>query len=158
MKKILFLFLLTLSTFQLQAQTSEDCSTLSFKTKEEVKATEPCILEFSEYILSKPSTKNDALGLKYRQQVLLWMEKTEYTFSLNEKIMKVFKKDNTLLFGVYTAALSKAAITEKEKFEKTGLGLFVDYVKDPENEVAPTKEIKQLIADWDKGTIEGYLK
>jgi len=158
MKNLLFLFALTFLTFQLHGQTSQDCGTVSFKTKEEVKASEPCILEFSEYILSKPSGKDDALGLKYRQLVLLWMEKTEHTFTLSEKIMKVFKKDNTLLFGAYTAALSKAAITEKENFGKKGLGLFVEYVKKPENKVGQSKEIKQLIADWDKGNIEAYLK
>jgi hypothetical protein len=141
-------------------QTSQTCDTVYLKTEKNLKNAEPCVIIAADYVLSNPLHGNVQLYYDYRRFILAWMDKTpDYSFSLNDKMMAICKEgDNLLLFGVYTTCLAKAAIQAKSDFVSEAIGLFVNYIKNPDNKVAQTSKIKKLIEDFNSNKIEKYIK
>ena len=158
MKKILFIIFISLS-FNSYSQDISGCDSIPMSNETDAKNAEPCVLKLSEYALSEPMTGYSEQAHYARKVVIAWMGETpDYTFSLNSNIMKIFKGDNILLFGTYTCCMANAALTQEGDFSKHGLGLFVEYVTNPKNQVKQSKSIKILIKDWKKGEIDKYIE
>ena len=159
MKKNVLLILFIAINYFANGQISESCQSIQMKTPQEIKSSEPCILEYANYVLNKKLGDSDETASIARKAIISWMEKTpDYTFTLNTSLLKVCKDDNILLFGVYMACMTKAALTTKGDFNKEGIKLFVEYIINPTNNVKQDKNVKKLIDDYNKNNFEKYYK
>lgn len=157
MKKLFLVALLALGLAG-YSQNQPKCDSVSLKTAEDVKNSEPCVLKAAEYVIGQPVQGSTDLTKKYNAFILVWMEKAEYTFSLNDKMTDLFKDDNIFLFGTYMACLSKAAIQLKKNFDTEAIKLLVEYINNPANKVKQTSKIKQLVKDYNDKKLDKYLK
>jgi hypothetical protein len=158
MKKIFSAVLLLALNFAGFGQSAPKCDSVSLKTAGDVKNSEPCVLKAAEYVLGQPVQGSTDLTKKYNAFILVWMEKADYTFSLNDKMTALFKDENLFLFGTYMACLSKAAIELKKDFDTEAVKLLVEYINNPANKVKQTSKIKQLVKDYNDKKIEKYIK
>jgi hypothetical protein len=161
MKKFVLILSLTFISINVCiGQTIFSCDSIELKTVQQMKQAEKFVLTAADYVLSKPLHAKDSLVNEYTKFILTWMEKTpNYEFTFNEKIMDLCKDDeNVLLFGVYTTCLAKAALEVKKDFVPNAVKLFVAYIKNPENQVKQTSQIKKLIDDFDSNKIDKYVK
>lgn len=152
MKRALVIILIFAANISI-AQTN--FSKVKVKTKEEVKEAEPQILEACDYMLSHKYDDKDYTFLSAQSLLIKWMEKTEYTFMLNEKMMECCTKKNNLL-GIYLAALAKGQLAYESDFAKNGVLEFVKYVTNEVMRVKKIKSIKTLIADKEADNLSEY--
>jgi hypothetical protein len=134
------------------------CDSAYLKNTTTIETNDSCLKAGADYVLSCPLHGNPAQHDHYMQFIQSWMEKTpDFTFNLNDKILNLCKKDNLLLFNIYLACLTKAAIEERKADSHRAIRLFAAYVQKPENRVKQTARIKKLIADVANNEIQKYL-
>ena len=83
------------------------------------------------------------------------MEKAEYTFTLNNKVMECCTKKNNLLV-IYLAALAKGQLAYDADFPKNGVLELIKYITNKDMGVKKTKPIKALILDHESNNLSGY--
>jgi hypothetical protein len=155
MKNVLLLFLLFSSGF-ISAQDYN----VPLRTTADCKAAEPEVLLAANVIMSKPL--ENAESKKATAFVLTWMTNCEYSFELGGNIIKLAKKENVNLLGVYMAAQSKFVLEnltkskDKEAIAIAAYTALAEYAAKSENGVKQTKEVKKLIAAKEAGTIKEY--
>lgn len=147
-----FIFLIGISFIS----TAQDCVSLKMRTAEEVKAAETCILRSSDFILNTVLNKQGIQAVESRKAVILWMEKTSYSFTLTGATNDI-TKNNTDLFGVFLACLAKATIENNKVSEKEAINLYANYVKNEKNGVKITGKLKKFLKDIEKGNFSKYL-
>jgi len=158
MKQALIIVLVFIGV-QLKGQSISGCENVSLKSNIEIKEAEPCVKKLSEFALMQPMIGCSEEGHYARKVVYAWVESTQdYTFSLNNSVMKIFNDKNLLLFTTYVACLANAALTKGASYEKYGLELFVNYIRNPDNKVDQSKLVVRLVSDWDNNKIDKYLK
>lgn len=158
MRKSLLLVFLAINCFA-YGQISDSCKTIRMKTPIDIKNCEPCILQYTNYVLMQKLWESGETGHEARTAILAWMDKTpDYTFALNSEIMKVCKGDNVLLFGVYTTCLAKAALTTQGDFNQEAIRLFVGYIRNPESNVKMDGKATKLIDAFDRNDYQKYYK
>lgn len=157
MKKIVLILACSMYANMSFAQTADPCDSVSFKTPADIKKSEACVLQASSYILSKPISGNPPLYDVYSAFILTWMDKSpDYTFALNENIMKVFG-DKDPLFGVYLTCMAKAALDAKKVNNEGAIKLLVDYITNTDNKVKQTSKVKDLVEAQKAGKISKYI-
>jgi|GEM_PF-3166823 len=136
---------------------------IAVKTPEECKLAEPKVLEAANLTLDKPLRVKDNAILKARSLVVAWMSNTsDYTFSINEKILKL-TKSNELLFGLYMACMAKYALEHPDKaknetqLQMGSYTILADYIEKKENGVEITKPIEKFLAARKAGKLEEYI-
>lgn len=157
MKKLLVLAALALN-FVAFSQTENKCDSISLATAEAVKRSEPCVTKAADYLLSQPLNNGNESKKQVTAFILMWMEKAEYTFTLNADMVGLFKSDNEELIGIYMATLAKAAIEFKKDFDKEALKLMVKYIENPDSGVKKTSKIKKFVKDCNDNKFEKYIK
>lgn len=163
MKNLLFLFFFLLGAQSLWAQLP-DFNSIPLDKKEDYNgAADEAALKAARYLLSSPMDKEDIDRLRSTAYVIRWMTGTpNYTFSLGGQVMRFTKKNDDLL-SVYMAALTRAALENKdeakdeEKLNLRAIKLLLDYAKVKENKVKINAELRKAIEAYDKGELEAYL-
>lgn len=160
MKKIIILLAGSFFTTLSYGQVSHSCDLVYLSNETNIRNADSCVNIAADYVLTHPLHGNAQIYHDYRGFILAWMDKTpDYTFSLNDKMMKICKEDdNLLLFGVYTTCLAKAALQFKKDFNSEALKLFVTYIKNTDNKVKQTAKVKKLIEDFNANKIDKYIK
>ncbi|WP_295674720.1 hypothetical protein [uncultured Mucilaginibacter sp.] len=149
MKKLLLLLVVIAAGSSAIAQTMPPIDGLKLTTKEDYRAADTIALQVANYILATPSDEKSTPRLNGTSFLLKWMGGTaDYSFDLDEKVIKYFVKDLDLM-GVYMAALTSSALqnkTPKDSKSLTTLAAkrFVEYINTPANNVKMNGKLKKL--------------
>ena len=158
--KKLLLLLLFFSIYSFTfAQDIDNCLSINVETPESCQRAEPCVNRLCDYVLGFSMNEGKQEVHEARTLILKWMNITQnYGFTINSKMMKLFKDDdNLLLFGIYMVSMAKGAFTSREKQDYEGLKLMVTYIENRNNEVVQTKAVKEFLKNWKKGKIDQYI-
>ena len=117
MKNYLTLFLLL---FASAAFAQTDFTKISTGSVEDCKAAEPQVLEAANLILSKPV--NDASLKDARSFLIRWMTSTEYSFTLDSKVLDMTKKKGNENLLAVKQLLNIADAAENELDEAIARG------------------------------------
>jgi len=141
------------------AQDITGCEAISLSTESEIKEAEPCIIKLSAYVLTQPMMGSSKQAHYSKKVVYNWIDVTpDYSFSLNNNVMKIFEDNNVLLFNTYISCLANAALTKENDFEEYALELLAIYLREPDNKVDKSKAIEKFLLAWDTKSIKKYLK
>ena len=122
----------------------------SLQKMEDYVQAEPKVLACSNYLLSTPHQKENMNRLLAMQYILKWMEGTDYTFSIDAKVVEL-TDGNSDLFGLYMATMPKVVLENKgtnlsaDEVHNQVFSLLVSYCKEEKNNMKPTKKLKKLI-------------
>jgi len=148
-KGILFLaFFITSLNLMAQDFTTLDINSLN-KPEDYIKA-EATVLECSNFLLNTAHEENNLNRLTAMQYILKWMEGTDYTFSIDSKVVELTDGNNDLL-GLYMTTLSKVVLENKganlsnDEIHNRVVDLLIAYCKNESNNMKPTKKLKKLM-------------
>ena len=165
MKSIFLCLLLSGVLGSALAQDFSALQSITFQTKEDYGTQETTALECANFLLaSKFDHLESDVNCNYALQfVMKWMEGTpDYTFSIDEQIMKAIKS-NSYLLGIYLSAMTKyvlenkANATNEKEVQYNSFVLFLDYCENTANQVKANKEIKNLSKAKNEGRLKEYL-
>jgi hypothetical protein len=137
------------------------CKGTSLDTPEEVKKAESCVLTAADYVLTRPLTGNPPMYKTCQAFLITWMEKTpDFSFNIKSEIASLSKdkEESQLLFGVYIACVSKAAVELRKNFEPAAVKALAVYIKNPDHKIKQSSKIKKFLEDCDKNDIDKYYK
>ncbi|MEQ3662432.1 MAG: hypothetical protein ABNG98_03850 [Flavobacterium sp.] len=147
-KSFILFFVLITSVFY--GQDFKLLDNYKFDKAESYNIAEPHVIESSNYLFTTPVEENNLNRLVAIQFILKWMEGTNYTFNLDSKVMDLVGENQNLL-GLYMAGMSKVVLenkssklTDDEVYDKV-LVMLVDYCKNKENNLKPTKNLKKAM-------------
>lgn len=149
MKTILFCLLMLPALVNF----SQDFKTISEITLDkpgDYEDAEPYVLESANYLFNNPVDKDENNRKIALSLILRWMEGTSHTFILSEHVTNL-TKGSTELFGLYLAGMTKIVLeNEGEKLSNDTIyseveKMLVDYCKNDQNNIKPSKPIKKLM-------------
>lgn len=153
MKKIVFLFLITLTSTMCFAQNFSELAQTELKSKESYKSAESQVITCANYLFNTPANQSELNRLNAIKFIMKWMEGTpDYTFEIGEKAMKLTNGETDLL-GLYIAALSKVVLENttgklnSDEIYNQSETLLANYCAIAENKIKSSKKIKQLIKE-----------
>jgi len=146
--------LLTLCYLGLNSSAQSNYATVPLDSPEDIKLAEAKVTEAATIILATPTNQDNREILEAQMFILRWMEKTEYSFTLNEQMINCCKKDD--LFGIYLAALAKGQLSFESDFSLNAVKLFIAYVSNPKMEIKQTGAIKKLLKAKNDGNLSIY--
>jgi hypothetical protein len=153
MKKIIFLFLIVLTSTMSFAQNFSELAKTEFKSKESYKPAESQVLTCANYLFNTPADQSQLNRLNAIKFIMKWMEGTpEYTFDLGENAIKLTNGESDLL-RLYMAAMSKVVLENttgklsSDEIYNQSEKLLVNYCASADNKIKPSKKIKQLIKE-----------
>ena len=145
------------------SQTMPDFELIKMERASDFKAAEPFVIQTAVYLLSTPIGKKGDNRLKSMQFIFKWMSGTpDHAFILNEMGQQVGKESQDI-FGVYMAAMSKAALDHKavpkdmKVVKLTALNMLLDYCENKANQIKVTKQVKKLSEARSRGELETLL-
>lgn len=145
------------------AQTSVDFEKVTLEQKTDYKTAEPQVAAAAQLLLTTPIEKDNLQRLKATSFVIKWMGGTpDYTFSLGDKDIKVFKKDLDIS-GLYFAAMVQACLQnpatcgDAKAVRLQAYKTLIAYVSQETNHAKPSKELKKLIEAEKNGKLEEAL-
>ena len=156
MKRFFLTLLVLLFSFAAFSQSMPAIDSIKLSSPTDYRAAEPVAVRVCNYILSTPSDQKSLPRLNGTKFLLDWMGGTpDYTLDLDKKVIKYFEKDLDLM-GVYSAALTSAAIenkTVKDSKMLTYLAVkkFIGYISNSSNNVNLNGKLKKLIEADQKG-------
>ena len=153
MKKFIFLFVLAGLQVGVFAQDFSKLADIQLVKPGDYKSAEIQVGKCADYILGQALDANELNKLQCLQFIMRWMEGTpDYTFAIDSDFVNFCGKDVSLS-GVYMAALSSAAVSEKftdkspEKLTANARELFLDYCANPANKVKQNKAVKTALKE-----------
>lgn len=153
MKKIVFLFLIVLTSTMSFAQNFSELANTELKSKESYKPAESQVLTCANYLFNTPADQSQLNRLNAIKFIMKWMEGTpDYTFDLGENAIKLTNGETDLL-GLYMAAMSKVVLENttgklsSDEIYNQSEKLLVNYCAVAANKIKPSKKIKQLIKE-----------
>lgn len=155
MKKIIFIFLITLTSTMTFGQNFSELANVELKSKESCKSAESQVLTCANYLFSTPADQAELNRLNALKFIMKWMEATpDYTFDLGEKAMKLTNGETDLL-SLYMAAMSKVVLENtagklsSDEMYNQAEKILVKYCAVADNKIKPSKKIKQLIKEME---------
>jgi len=151
MKKIVFLFVLSLACTISFGQNYSKLASVNFEDDAGYKAAETQVLECANYLLSNPVDFDKFNRKNAFTYIFKWMEGTsDYTFAVDEKAMKL-TDDSSELLTLFFTSMTKAVLenpntklTDMQIFE-TAQGYLADYCANSANNQKPSKALKKVI-------------
>ncbi|MBP1673245.1 MAG: hypothetical protein H6Q25_1060 [Bacteroidetes bacterium] len=165
-KTLLFhLFFLAITVVTI-AQKAPKVSDIKFDSNTNYAEYESLALQCADFILQNNYETNSSNidNLNAFLFMINWMTGTpDYSFTIEDKITKICKKQS-LLSSVYMAASLKYAIEHKNDkpsandINYNGILIFIQYCENPENGVIIKGEMKKLITAKNENKLKEYLK
>jgi hypothetical protein len=122
-----------------------------FKSASEYEEKEEQVLICANYLFDHPVDKNDMNRLVSMQFIIQWMSGTpDHTFSLGKEATDL-TKGNADLLGLYMAAMSKVVLENEgaalndTQISQQATELLLNYCENPDNNLKPSKKMKQLL-------------
>ncbi len=151
MQKSLLLTVLVTFCVTSFGQDFSELSNYNFDSVQSYEVQESNVLVCANYLFNNPSDKDKLARLVSTQFIFKWMYGTpDYDFTIDEKAMEL-TKGNDELFGLYTAAMTKVVLdnkdeklTDEEVYNKAK-DILVDYCSEPSNKMKPSKKIKKIL-------------
>lgn len=165
MKSILLTALLCFFGFtSIMAQDYSGLEKIELKTKEDCRANDNKALECAKFLLSTPDVEENLQCSFAILFLLRWMEATpDFGFTYERQVMDLFDK-KSLLGGVYSAAIVKYSLENREKAKDAesvklhSAEMFLNYCKNPDNKVKINKKMKKAIEALDSGKLAEFIK
>lgn len=153
MKKIVLLFIITVTSNLSISQNFDELDKYEFKSVESYKTEESKVLLCANYLFNNPTNKSEINRLISIQYIMKWMMGTpDYSFEIGEKSMELTKGNDDLL-GLYMAAMSKVVLEnnddklDNEEIYNRAEKILVNYCSNSDNKIKPSKKIKKILKD-----------
>lgn len=153
MKKVIVLILINFICNAAFAQNFSELAAAKFESVASYKTAEEQVLTCANYLFDNPTNIAEVKRLNAIQYIIKWMEGTpDYTFELGKNVMELTKGKMDLM-SLYMAAISKVVIENtgealsSDEIYNRAEKILVEYCAVPENDIKPSKKIKQLLKE-----------
>jgi hypothetical protein len=163
MKKTVFILILFLSYVNFcSSQEFPSLKHIRLSKNAHYKSAEPTVLKLIDYIFETPINKKNLNRQNAGQFLVKWMNGTpDYTFYLEEQEIQYFDNDSDL-FLVYMAGLTKYTLLNKEIKDKHqlnlgALNLILPYLEQQEDKKLWSIKLWQLNDAFKQGKLQTFL-